>query len=138
MTDRGWELYLEHLQYSHAPTEFFGQEKVGRYRSFAAESVLDTVKCNRGIAELINNRTPPLGDGQSVGGAGDLVATLPNEVWALVAERVWPERALLELGWTCQLLRACCLTNYVAHLRYGPGRGDWRQIYREAWMAAAN
>lgn len=103
--------------------------------AYSVGNTLRNIACIDGLSRIINKHTPPLGDGQEVGGAGGLVASLPNEVWALVAERVWPERALLELGWTCRLMRSCCLTNYVAYLRYGPGRGDWRQIYREAWMA---
>ncbi len=64
-----------------------------------------------------------------------MVAALPNEVWALVGERVWPTRQLLELSWTCRLLRSCVLSNYVAALRYGGNDfSDWRHHYRQALL----
>jgi hypothetical protein len=83
---------------------------------------------------IIPGATPPLGNGQQLDSGGDL-AELPNEVLALVAARLWPARSLLELSWTCQLLRDNAITNYVAHLRYGT-RADWRLNLREAYIEA--
>lgn len=81
---------------------------------------------NRTLDRVFTKDTPALGDGQQEGGAGDLAA-LPNELLTQIAARVWPTSALLRVGWTCRLMRACALNNYAAYLRWGPGYGDWRQ-----------
>jgi hypothetical protein len=85
------------------------------------------------VVRVVNAATPDLGDGQQTNSGGDLAA-LPNELLCIVAARLWPTRSLLQLGWTCRLLRDCSLNNYVAHQRYGAGYGDWRQHYRAAWL----
>lgn len=74
---------------------------------------------------------PPLRNGQEAGGAGDF-AELPNELICAIAERLYPDRSLVQMAWTCGLLRSC-VNNYVAYLR--TGILDWRIIYREALLA---
>lgn len=81
-------------------------------------------------AHLFDERTPDLGEGQYLDSGGDL-AELPNEMLMLVAARIGPHRSLIELAHTCRLLRDCALSNYVAFLRYGPGRMCWKQHFRE-------
>lgn len=77
------------------------------------------------------DHAPPLGDGQEAGGAG-VFAALPNELICAIAERVYPTRSLIEMAWTCGLLRSC-VNNYVAYLRTGVS--DWRILYRDAFLS---
>lgn len=88
------------------------------------------------IAHVLPVYSPPIGDGQQMDSGGDL-AQLPNELLAMVAVRLWPTRTLFELSWTCQLLRDNALSDYVAHGRYGDGKGWFAQHYRAALNESA-
>jgi hypothetical protein len=101
--------------------------------------ITELIEANRAVARIINAQTPPLGDGYGTD-SGDWEA-LPNEMVCAVAERVWPSSAALEMAYVCQRLRDCVLSDYVVRLRMGPddadgytGFGDWRLLYRAAWM----
>jgi hypothetical protein len=71
------------------------------------------------------------GSGQQIDSGGDL-AQLPNELLAIVAAGLDSPVTLLQLSWTCQLLRDNCISDYVAFLRYGDGYRDYRQHYKQA------
>jgi hypothetical protein len=71
----------------------------------------------------------PLNDGQQLDSGGDL-SLLPNEVLTNIFSKLWPTQSLLQVAWTCQLLRDNCLNNYVALLRYGLKMGDWQWHFK--------
>lgn len=86
------------------------------------------ILANASVVRLFK-RAPRLGDAQQTDSGGDL-AELPNDVLCRVAELMWPSRALMELAWTCRLLRDVALCDYVALHRHGIY--DWRAVPREA------
>lgn len=86
---------------------------------------------NKYVSRLFDKGMAPLGDGQQHNSGGDLAA-LPNEVLCMVAERLYPTASLLNLSWTCHLLRDNALSSYVAALRIPHSRGDRRFVFRAA------
>lgn len=119
---------LRHCSLVHSATEGGGRSPL-----FTDLAFRRALAVTAAVVRIVNAATPDLGDGQQTDSGGDLAA-LPNELLCIVAARLWPTRSLLQLGWTCRLLRDCSLNNYVAHQRYGVGYGDWRQHYRAAWL----
>jgi Ran GTPase-activating protein (RanGAP) involved in mRNA processing and transport len=95
------------------------------------------------IKFLINDATPPLGDGyydDDDNDGGDF-SVMPNELLVTVAAAVWPTSALMALAHTCRRWRDCAFSTYALTLRTGRRmnptstvRTDLRGVFKDALL----